>query len=280
MKINFKYFFTTSLIGLILVSCSNDDGSANVNDTKIDIKDPDKVKKDTEAPSFLSKTFNLTVIDETSLSLAWFSARDNVDVVSYEIKQGDDVIATLGKDKLRYEVKNLQIYKDYVFTLTAKDKEGNTSEELKTEVRLTPPIKISFKLNDEEFNYNPSLIYCDYTSLINSINKEKGIVIHLVRKSPHDTFSINIPSEDLVKGNRYSFDDTDKNYVYSPTLLKEGTRLSFKEPQLGSFIKITYYNKSERRIEGEINVKLKNQDKKIDKVFTFKGTFALNFKIK
>ncbi|CAH1202544.1 hypothetical protein PAECIP111893_01827 [Paenibacillus plantiphilus] len=66
-------------------------------------------------------------ITESGVTLNWQPARDNVDVVAYEIKQNQTVIATQLKNKTSLVVTDLKPNTLYTFAVTALDRSGNRS---------------------------------------------------------------------------------------------------------------------------------------------------------
>jgi len=82
-------------------------------------------------------------IGQTSLTLNWTAASDNVGVTNYKIFQDNTLIATVG-DILTYDVTGLNPATLYSFYITALDAEGNESADSNTVQGLTididPPV--------------------------------------------------------------------------------------------------------------------------------------------
>lgn len=82
---------------------------------------------DTEAPS-TPGNFRVTAVTDTSVTLAWEEATDNVGVTHYQIRnEGGWLVKTVNKSTLTYTVEDLLPGTEYKYTVSALDKALNVS---------------------------------------------------------------------------------------------------------------------------------------------------------
>ncbi|MDT8858875.1 fibronectin type III domain-containing protein [Alkalihalobacillus sp. MEB130] len=99
---------------------------------------------DTTKPTWREDSeFFASDIKETSLTLYWTAASDNVMVSHYRIYQGDQLLATVPASQQSFTVKKLAPFQTYRFRVEAGDEAGNwSSKSVKLSVKttdITPP---------------------------------------------------------------------------------------------------------------------------------------------
>ncbi|MBP2001376.1 RHS repeat-associated protein [Paenibacillus shirakamiensis] len=84
-----------------------------------------KTKPDTEAPK--APVLSVTAVTQTSASLRWSAAIDNIAVVAYDVYRDGIFAATVDSKTLSYTTEGLTTNKTYSFTVKAKDLANNIS---------------------------------------------------------------------------------------------------------------------------------------------------------
>lgn len=115
----------------ILSACGGDDDYVPVEDS------------DTEAPS-APLNLEATTVSETSITLTWQAATDNVSVTGYTLYQ-DNVVIMDNLQATTTEVEGLNEDATYAFYVTASDAENNESNPSNTLSITTALTPISFK---------------------------------------------------------------------------------------------------------------------------------------
>jgi chitodextrinase len=94
---------------------------------------------DLKPPSWPKESqLTATNIGQTSLTLEWTPATDNVAVSHYRLYKDDTLLATVSGQQNRFQVKNLSPYQTYRFRIEAGDNADNwSSKSLRLSVRTT-----------------------------------------------------------------------------------------------------------------------------------------------
>jgi glucose/arabinose dehydrogenase len=72
---------------------------------------------------------HVTGVTETTVSLAWNKSTDNVGVTEYDVYKQGQLVTTVGGTTLTARVTRLTPATQYVFTIVARDKAGNSSQD-------------------------------------------------------------------------------------------------------------------------------------------------------
>ena len=94
---------------------------------------------DTEAPVWVNGSLIATDITQTTITLSWSGATDNVGVTGYKVYQDGSLLTETPVSGTSYEVTGLSAGTEYTFKVEAVDAAGNESTD-------GPSITVSTKM--------------------------------------------------------------------------------------------------------------------------------------
>ncbi len=111
------------LNGVTLSDAQSQAVTTTVNDGQFSVPQP----ADTSAPEWTNGILDTSDVTQTSLTLTWSSATDNVDVTGYNVYQGTTLLTNTPETVTSYNVTGLTAGTEYTFTVQAVDAAGNES---------------------------------------------------------------------------------------------------------------------------------------------------------
>lgn len=127
----------------------------------------------------------------SSLTLSWPEATDNVGVIAYRIYQDDALLDTVGSDTLTYSVTGLAAGRWYSFKVEAGDEAGNWSDNgpaFSYDTLLTPPAgKYTVTADsDPNFSNGRTADGITYLTVMDGVSGMKYFSVHVTPLTPHD----------------------------------------------------------------------------------------------